>query len=120
MNQVRRERRVASQWPALLEQWSKSGESAERFAARIGVKPATLTRWQKAVESKPRSRAVTKPEKARGENATSMFARVQVVEPPVRRDGLIEVVMRDGLMVRVHGVVDASTLDAVLGCMARC
>jgi transposase len=119
MNQVRRERRLASEWPALLEQWSKSGESAERFAARIGVKPATLSRWRKAVESKPRSRSLTKPEKT-GESAASVFARVQVVEPPVRRDGLIEVVMRDGLMVRVHGVVDASTLDAVLGCMGRC
>lgn len=120
MNQVRRERRLASEWPALLEQWSQSGESAERFAARIGVKPATLARWRKAVESKPWSRGAVKPEKASVESSASVFARVQVVEPPVRRDGLIEVVMRDGLMVRVHGVVDASTLDAVLGCMVRC
>lgn len=31
----------------LLEQWSRSGESAERYAARIGAKPSTLARWQK-------------------------------------------------------------------------
>jgi hypothetical protein len=33
----------------MLEQWSKSGESEERFAARIGVKPATLAQGAAAL-----------------------------------------------------------------------
>lgn len=120
MNQARRERRSASEWPALLEQWSQSGETAARFAARIGVKPATLARWRKAVGSKSRPSQGSGRAKKVTPSPASVFARVQVVEPPNRSTGLIEVVMRDGLLVRLHGPVDAGTLDAVLGCMARC
>jgi hypothetical protein len=119
MNQVRRERRSASEWPALLEQWSNSGETAERFAARIGVRPATLARWRKAVGSKPRPGGASSREKS-GASAGSVFTRVQVVEPPARSDGLIEVVLRDGLIIRLHGAIDADTLGAVLGSVSRC
>jgi len=120
MNEVRRRRRNASQWSKLLEQWSKSGDSAERFAARVGVKPSTLARWRKAEANKqlPTETAVVRArKKARAE---SLFARVQVMEPPSRADGLVEVVMRDGIMLRVHGAVDADTLSAVLGALSRC
>lgn len=107
----------ASEWPALLEQWTKSGETAERFAARLGVRPSTLERWGKAVARNARSPVRKKVE---SESTALAFARVQVVKPPARADGLIEVVMRDGLIVRVHGFVDAETLSAVLGSMSRC
>ncbi|MEY4514830.1 MAG: hypothetical protein RLZZ450_6952 [Pseudomonadota bacterium] len=120
MNQERRRRRSASELPALLEQWSTSGETAARFAARIGVKPATLARWQKTVGSKPRVASALSREKKTSASASSVFARVQVVEPVTRTVGVIEVVMRDGLVVRLHGAVDADTLGTVLGCMARC
>jgi hypothetical protein len=119
MNQVRRGRHRAAAWPSLLEQWSTSGETAERFAARIGVKPATLERWRKAVGSKPRRASVSREESNVG-SAASLFTRVQVVEPPSRSSGVIEVVMRDGLVVRLHGAVDADTLATVLGYTARC
>ena len=120
MNQVRRQRRNASQQAKLLEQWSKSGESEERFATRVGVTPATLKRWRKSMATEPVQdvpvvRAMNS--KARPE---SMFARVQVVEPPSLADGLVEVVMRDGIMLRIHGMVDADTMDAVLGALSRC
>ena len=119
MNQVRRQRRNASQQAKLLEQWSKSGESAGRFAARVGVTLATVKRWRKEAAAEPVQNApvVGKNSKACTE---SMFARVQVVEPPSRADGLVEVVMRDGIMLRVHGVVDTETLGAVLGALSRC
>lgn len=115
MNQVRRGRHKAADWPALLEQWSTSGESAERFGARIGVKPSTLTRWRKAVGSKSQRASVN-----HAASAAPVFARVQVVEPSARVMGMIEVVIRDGLLVRLHGAVDANTLATVLGCAARC
>ena len=120
MNQIRRQRRKSSQWPKLLEQWSKSGESAERFAARVGVKPSTLSRWRKAVASEPRQDAAVVQNSKSESSAPSMFARVQVMEPATRSEGLVEVVMRDGIMLRIHGVVDANTLGAVLGALSGC
>ncbi len=110
---------MAAEWPALVEQWSSSGQTAERFAARIGVKPATLARWRKAVSSKPRPDSLSRA-KMSGEGAQSVFAQVQVVEPTTRSEGLIELVTRDGLIVRVHGSVDVEALGAVLGCVSRC
>lgn len=121
MNQVRRERRSASEWPALLEQWTESGESAARFASRIGVKPATLARWRKAVDGKPRAAdSLGRQKKSATKASSSVFARVEVVEPPRQSVGLVEVVMRGGLIVRVHGGVDTDTLSAVLACVAQC
>lgn len=119
MNQVRRERRSASEWPALLAQWSESGETAARFASRIGVKPATLARWRKSVGSKPWAKETLSPQKAPAK-AASMFARVEVVEPPRRTAGLVEVMMPGGMVVRVYDGVDTDTLRAVLACVAQC
>jgi transposase-like protein len=104
----------------LVEQWSSSGETAERFAARVGVKPATLARWRKAVSSKSHPGGSLSRAKKSGAGAESVFAQVQVVEPSTRSEGLIELVTRDGLIVRVHGSVDVDALGAVLGCVSRC
>ena len=120
MNQIRRQRHSSSQWPKLIERWTKSEESAERFAASVGVKPSTLERWRKAVSSDHRQSASVVPRTKSKTSAASMFARVQVVEPPARLPGLVEVVMRDGVMLRIHGAVDVDTLDAVLGALSRC
>src|ERR1700712_6041168 len=105
MNQVRRERRGAAEWPALLEQWSSSGETAERFAARIGVKPATLARWRKSVRSKSRPSGALSRAKKSAAKSESVFAQVQVVDPSPRSEGMIEFVTRDGCILRVHGSV---------------
>ncbi|MEA2663399.1 MAG: hypothetical protein QOI11_343 [Candidatus Eremiobacteraeota bacterium] len=120
MNQVRRERRGAAEWPALLEQWSVSGETAERFAARIGVMPATLARWQKAVSSKSRRSGALSRARKSAAKSESVFAQVQVVEPSPRSEGMIELVTRDGCILRVHGSVDVDALGVVLGSMSRC
>lgn len=120
MNEVRRRRRNASQWSKLLDQWTKSGKSAERFAARVGVKPSTLAKWQKSEASKGPPAAASVVRAKKKERAASLFARVQVMERPTRADGLVEVVMRDGIMLRLHGSVDADTLGAVLGALSRC
>jgi transcriptional regulator with XRE-family HTH domain len=86
MSEVRRRRRNASQWSKLLEQWAKSGESAERFAARVGVKPSTLAKWQKAEASKTTAAAPMVRAKKK-ERAESLFAHLQVMEPASRAEG---------------------------------
>jgi hypothetical protein len=120
MNQIRRQRHNSSEWPKLIEQWTKSEESAERFAARVGVKPVTLAKWSKAVASEQRQSAPVVHRKKSKAGTGTMFARVQVVEPATRATGLVEIVMRDGIMLRIHGNVDVDTLGAVLGALSRC
>jgi transposase-like protein len=117
-----RKRYSASKQPALLEQWSKSGESVERLAARLGVKPSTLSRWQKESEAMSTSRRglATRVSAGAATEKTSMFARVQVVDAPERTGGMVEVVTRAGHVVRVHGEVDPRVLATVLGAVGRC
>lgn len=116
-----RKRYSASKQPGLLEQWSKSGESAERFAARLGVKPSTLSRWQKKAKTpKPRRGLASGVGSGFSGEKGSMFARVQVVDAPERGAGMVEVVTRAGHVVRIHGEVDARVLTSVLGAVGRC
>jgi DNA-binding transcriptional regulator YdaS (Cro superfamily) len=117
-----RKRYSASRQPALLEQWSKSGESAERFAARLGVKPSTLSRWQRDAKATAMNRSglATRVGAGAVTEKASTFARVQVVDAPERAAGMVEVVTRAGHVVRVHGDVDPRVLASVLGAVGRC
>ena len=110
----------SSEWSGLLDQWSRSGESAERFSARLGISVATLARWRKKVKSaKPTSPIGGETPKA-VDAARSLFTPVQIVRPARAEGGLVEVVTRSGCVVRVHGAVDEETLALVFAAAGRC
>jgi hypothetical protein len=110
----------STQWAELLEQWTRSGESAERFSARIGVTPATLTRWKKHTQTSRDKTAVVGPVQAKVGSDRSLFTPVQVVRPPRAERSMVEIVTRSGCVVRVHGPVDEDTLSVVLGALSSC
>lgn len=110
----------STQWAGLLEQWSRSGESAERFSARIGVRPSTLSRWQKHTQASKDKGAAIGPVREKLEPDRSLFTPVQVVRTPRAERGMVEIVTRSGCVVRVHGPVDEDTLSVVLGALGSC
>ena len=110
----------STEWAGLLEQWSRSGESAERFSARIGVKPSTLSRWQKHSQTSKDKTAIVGAVREKLAPERSLFTRVQVVRRPGAERGMVEVVTRSGCVVRVHGPVDEETLSVVLGALGSC
>lgn len=114
----KRKRYRSSEWSGLLEQWSRSGESAERFSARLGISVATLTRWRKQVRAGKSSPPIVSAAKA--EVARSVFTPVQVVRTARAESGLVEVVTRSGCVVRVHGAVDEETLASVFAAVSGC
>ena len=116
----KRKRYRSSEWSGLLDQWSRSGESAERFSARLGISVVTLARWRKKAQgTKPTSPIADGTPKA-VDAAHSRFTPVQVVRPARAESGLVEVVTRSGCVVRVHGVVDEETLALVFAAVGRC
>lgn len=115
-----RKRRSAAQWSSLVEQWSRSGESAERFAARQGVKPGTLRWWQTQLRKRRAGEAPMVRSRDEVAESASTFARVQVVDAPRRPGCFVEIVTREGALVRVHGDVDESALRAALRAVSRC
>ena len=110
----------STEWAGLLEQWSRSGESAERFSARIGVTPATLLRWRTHTQARKDKAAVIGPVREKVEPDRSLFTPVQVVRSPRAQGCMVEIVTRTGCVVRVHGPVDEDTLGVVLGALGSC
>lgn len=116
----KRKRYLSSEWSGLVEQWSGSGESAERFAARLGIGAETLKRWKRQTQSKPSSAPLAGGAPTDVDSPRSVFTPVQVVRPARAEGGLVEVVTRGGWVVRVHGAVDEETLASVFAAVGGC
>ena len=117
----KRKRYRSSEWSGLLEQWSRSGESAERFSARLGITVGTLARWQKKAQGSRKSNSSMVGATPKSiDTGGSAFTPVQVVRPERTESGLVEVVTRSGCVVRVHGAVDEETLALVLAAVGGC
>ena len=117
----KRKRYRSSEWSGLLDQWSRSGESAERFSARLGISVGTLARWQKKAQgSRKSSSSMVGATLKSVDAAGSAFTPVQVVRPARAESGVVEVVTRGGCVVRVHGAVDEETLALVFAAVGGC
>lgn len=113
-------RRSAAQWSELIAQWTRSGDSAERFAAGVGVKLSTLRWWQSQLGKSGTPERTARRAEGRSLAKSATFAEVQVVESPRREGGFVEVVTRGGHVIRVHGEVDAEALQSVFEALGRC
>ena len=84
------------------------------------MKAGTLRWWQTQLR---KGRLIDAPMASEGDEvagSASTFARVQVVDAPRRAGGFVEIVTREGALVRVHGEVDEAALRAALRAMSRC
>ena len=130
----KRVQRSEQEWRELLKEQATSGKSLMRFAADKGVAYSSMHLWSKRLSHQSFALASASsaetgaspgntarvPSKAQAADRRSMFAQVQVVKPPRAGSGLLEVVTRDGYVVRVHGEVDARALSALLEVLGRC
>lgn len=116
----KRKRYLSTEWSGLVEQWSTSGESAERFSSRLGISVETLKRWQKRTRGKASSAALAGSASRQVDVPRSLFTPVQVVRRDRAEGGHVEVVTRSGCVVRVHGAVDEETLASVFAAVGGC
>lgn len=98
-------------WKKRVERWVDSGLTAKEFAAEIGVNVNTLAhwKWRLSKEAAPRLAAVGAP------------SFVEVVAPLVGKEVAaapapqpLELVLPDGLVVRVPPRFDADSLRRVV------
>jgi len=97
-----------AEWKKRVERWNKSGKTAEEYAAGEGIRAKQLLwwRWKLGAES-------AAPKDA----AAPSFLPVRIVEPkaaPVLRSALMEIVLPNGLVVRVAPGFDLEALTRVL------
>ena len=96
-----RDPRKAEHWRRLIERWRRSGRSVRDFCEHHGVAIPSFYAWRRTLER----RAAEVP----------AFVPVQVVaDAAPAQAGALEVILRDGRMVRVAPGFDAATLRQLL------
>jgi hypothetical protein len=110
----KRARRSRAEWGEEVRQWKASGRSADEYAAVRGLNAGTLLVWSSKLRSERRH-------EGRSGMAELKFVPVRVAE---REDTLksgsqgaesgIEIVLRNGRMIRIRGDVSARALCVVL------
>lgn len=118
-----RQRRSAAEWLALVSQWEASDESTPTFAARHGVGASSLYWWRhklgEAAETPSGTKRTAPAPSSVVLKGPVAFTEVRISErSEVVRP--LEVVARSGHVIRVHGKVDASALQALLAAVERC
>jgi hypothetical protein len=95
-------RGTRTEWAERVRRWRASGQSAREYCAGRGLQPRTLLWWSSKVgHEKP---------------STTAFIEVVPVAAPAA-EGCIEVVVREGLRVRVSGQFDPAVLRSVVAAL---
>lgn len=90
---------AAAEWRARIDAWAASGKSCREFAAKAGLKPATLAWWKWRLGQEPKGLG------------RSDF--VEVAAPRVSEPGVIELEVA-GATLRIRGRVEPEALMPVL------
>jgi transposase-like protein len=107
-----RQRRSASERSNIIERWQQSGLPAREFATQEGLNPSSLYLWRKQLT------AATGGASQDGDRVPAFSElRLSGAQPA---HGPIEVVARNGRIVRVHGEISAHALQRVLEAVERC
>ena len=96
-------------WAKRIEDWKRSGLSAEEFAATIGVHPKTLAWWSWQIGSKRPAKKKRKPKAIEVAPAMTFVEMTHAlpIDP-------IEIVLTNEVRVRVMRSFDDATLVRVL------
>ena len=113
----KRRRRTKSEWSALIEQWRQSGLTAGAFSAERGVSRTLLYLWRKRLERAAVGGGVRAV--AAVDRPVSAFSEIRLA-PVAQPSGRIEVVARNGRVVRVKGEVSVDALRSVLAAVEQC
>jgi hypothetical protein len=97
-------------WAKRVERWKDSGLTAAEFAAEVGVNPRTLTYW------KWHLRASARRDERHAQPAPARADFVEVVAPMVAVEAPepLEIVLADGLRIRVPVRFDETSLRRVV------
>lgn len=119
------------EWAKRVERWSDSGLTAKEFAAETGLNANTLMhwKWRLGAEARRRQRPartvvaaasfveVTRPAPVVVAPVIAPPAAPPLAPAPVRADEPLEVILRDGLRIRVPVQFDPASLRRVVAAL---
>ena len=100
-------------WTKRVERWRASGLTADEFASEVGIKSNTLKHWSWLLDHEKRG---SRPDVARRPRSREV-PFVEVVTPAAPGSPSvepIELVVRDGIRIRVPTAFDADALRRVI------
>lgn len=121
-------RTSAEEWAKRVERWKDSGLTAKEFADEIGIKATTLSFWCWKLRAGERGRTTggsgadrrrERAQRSSGRRSGRDVAKPDFVEVPVAAVAhatvpALELVLRDGLCVRIPAGFDEETLSRVV------
>jgi hypothetical protein len=102
-------RRTKTQWREHVARWKSSGLALRDYAATAGLNGITMRTWVRKFESEPSSTSNTR--------AGFVEVRAPAVSPVNER---LEVVLRNGVVVRVPTAFDAAALRQLIALVEVC
>lgn len=108
----KRQRRTAAERSELVERWQQSGLTAREFATQERLRASSLYLWRRQLKSASKRELPTPARKP-------AFSELRLSSVQTRA-GHIEIVARNGRVVRVHGQVDVRALQQVLVAVEQC
>jgi transposase-like protein len=107
-----RQRRSAIERAIIVERWQESGLKARAFAEQDGVHASLLYQWRKRL--KAAERASVQPE-----DGKPAFSELRLSTTSAQA-GYVEIIARNGRVVRVHGAIGVRALQQVLAAVEQC
>jgi transposase len=108
-----------AEWAKRVERWRDSGLTAKEFAAEIDVTPSSLTFWKwklRQLQTDTTNRgAAVKLEKRTASESPSQFVRLVPMQAPSAQTSALELMLGDGIVLRVPKDFDEPTLVRVVG-----
>jgi len=99
--------KTEAKWQAIIQEQERSGRTVREFAAHHGFAAGTLFWWRSRLR--------------RGQRAgETQLVPVEVVETTVDQSAAIELVIRDGLVLRLPRGFDDADLRRVLAAVGKC
>ena len=112
MTQKRQHRTVAER-TELIERWEQSGLSAREFAAQEKLQSSSLYLWRRKLKSTSKRGELPTPTR------TAAFSELRLSNTQPQ-PGHIEIVTRNGRVVRVHGDISVRSLQQVVAAVEQC
>lgn len=98
-------RKLERLWRRRLADWRRSGLTVRAYCAQRGLPEANFYAWRRELRRRDERRAA-------GTTAATTFVPVRVLPPPVAAP--LELLLRDGRVLRIPAGFDADTLRRVL------
>lgn len=107
-----RQRRSTTERTNIVERWQQSGLTARAFAEEEGLHASMLYQWRKQLRASGRGRA-------NADDSKPAFAELRLSTTSTQ-PGHVEIIARNGRVVRVHGAIGVRMLQQVLVAVEQC